>query len=345
MPTVLKLGSKGPQVARLQRALTAAGRPLKDDGDFGPKTASAVRLYQESFGYSPPDERVDLTWVELLEREARTNVPVVPSAPTPAPAPIPIPIPIPAPAPTPPTTTLAERIAKMTHEDFTAYMIDRRKFHRPMTRDAQKKPIFYYPDARQLDQITGACLHQTACDMGVNPERYDTISVHFVVLQNGEVLWECDEEWVLFHGNGYNAKTIGIEVNGRYSGLLDDPRTAHDEALATTWDDPTTKWRELPQDLTPEAAAALERLVIWIHENLRRKCVAAGKAFRLTKLVPHRSASATRQNDPGQAIWTIAVRLMKTLGLDDGGPGFVIPGSGGRPVPEAWDPRRVGVKY
>lgn len=48
---ILKLGSKGPEVANVQRELAALGyqhqgRPLKDDGDFGPTTRAAVEDFQ-----------------------------------------------------------------------------------------------------------------------------------------------------------------------------------------------------------------------------------------------------------------------------------------------------------
>ena len=43
--TVLKKGSKGPAVVTLQEFLK-----LKADGDFGPKTESAVKAWQKSHG-------------------------------------------------------------------------------------------------------------------------------------------------------------------------------------------------------------------------------------------------------------------------------------------------------
>lgn len=42
----LKRGAQGPMVVRLQRALTAAGYSVADDGDFGDGTDSAVRRFQ-----------------------------------------------------------------------------------------------------------------------------------------------------------------------------------------------------------------------------------------------------------------------------------------------------------
>jgi len=48
----LQRGSSGAAVAALQRALTSLGHPLKDDGDFGPKTEAAVRAFQVRRGLS-----------------------------------------------------------------------------------------------------------------------------------------------------------------------------------------------------------------------------------------------------------------------------------------------------
>ena len=47
---LLRLGSRGPDVAELQRLLTAAGFATKDDGVFGILTEAAVRSYQGEFG-------------------------------------------------------------------------------------------------------------------------------------------------------------------------------------------------------------------------------------------------------------------------------------------------------
>jgi hypothetical protein len=223
----------------------------------------------------------------------------------------------------------------ITCADFErAYLLDRRAFHRPLTRDAQRRPIPYEPPRRSL--VTGICLHQTACDMGLNPERYDTISVHYVVLRNGRATWHADHDRILYGGNGWNQRCIQIEVNGLYAGLEDDPETAVDESLKTTWDDPTTKIREQPQQVTPEAMATLRMLVRYIKL----------KTPTITKLVAHRQSSGSRRNDPGERIWREAVALHGELGLDDGGIGYAIPdGAGGKPIPEQWDARSKGIRY
>lgn len=46
----LSLGAKGPAVKRLQQALFIRGHELTDDGDFGAKTASALKIFQRNKG-------------------------------------------------------------------------------------------------------------------------------------------------------------------------------------------------------------------------------------------------------------------------------------------------------
>lgn len=45
---ILKKGSKGPDVSKLQEALNKNGAKLKVDGDFGPNTEAAVKKFQKT---------------------------------------------------------------------------------------------------------------------------------------------------------------------------------------------------------------------------------------------------------------------------------------------------------
>jgi N-acetyl-anhydromuramyl-L-alanine amidase AmpD len=218
----------------------------------------------------------------------------------------------------------------ITVNDFKALMLDRRKQYLPVYRDKQTKEfVGYKPQKRRAvpgvkTGITGIEFHQTAADMGVKPERYDAGSIHYYVLRNGVVTWHCDEDRVLFGGNGGNDRCIQIEVVGRYSGLLDNPNTMPNEANNTTWNDPTTKEKELPQDLTIDAAFSLRMLVRYLCD----------KFPSIKYFLSHRNFSKDRQADPGQAIWEQVVGLRRELGRSSGGKGFV---AGGYPNPSAWD--------
>ncbi len=299
-------------VIRLQRALNALAYSLKVDGALGPITRSAVMEFQRTHGLpvnGVPDEKM----LAALWRAV--------------------------PAEMPPVEKLKafDIDPPLDFEAFERSMIDRRDFHAPSYRDSHGKVIHYTPATADWTERTGTTLHQTACNMGERIERYDTTGAHYVVLLSGRVIRLCDNNRVVYHGNGWNARCIGIEINGLYAGREDDPNTAQDEALRSTWDDPSTPTREKPMRATPQAMLATRNLVRWIHWDIARN---GGK---MTKLVAHRQPSLDRRNDPGEAIWkAVALPLHAELGLDDGGVGFKI---GGYAIPECWGERCKGIAY
>ena len=65
MGPVLHLGSFGPEVERLQRALVAGGCPLPVDADFGPATLLAVRQAQGAAGLVADGIVGARTWAAL----------------------------------------------------------------------------------------------------------------------------------------------------------------------------------------------------------------------------------------------------------------------------------------
>ncbi|NUT55155.1 MAG: N-acetylmuramoyl-L-alanine amidase [Thermoleophilia bacterium] len=71
-PPLLRLGSSGWQVTRLQRLLRQHGylpEPAKVDGDFGEITDAAVRAFQELSDLEPDGLVGPLTWRALLAAE------------------------------------------------------------------------------------------------------------------------------------------------------------------------------------------------------------------------------------------------------------------------------------
>ncbi len=55
MTTVYKQGSRGEEVRKIQQALIAAGYKMYPDGVYGPKTAEAVKMFQQKAGLRPVD--------------------------------------------------------------------------------------------------------------------------------------------------------------------------------------------------------------------------------------------------------------------------------------------------
>jgi hypothetical protein len=223
----------------------------------------------------------------------------------------------------------------LSPDDFAATMIDRRRHHSPVVKTGERMER-YVPAVRTWAKTRGMTLHQTACNMGERVERYDMIGAHFAVLRSGRILWMADLDRIVYHGNGWNAQCVGIEVDGLYPGLEDDPDTAQDERLRTTWDDPSTPTREWPMALTEAAARSARRLCRWIPYEVARM------GGRVTVLGAHRQSSKDRRNDPGQSIWRqVALPVQSELNLTDGGEMFEI---GGYPIPKAWNPSYPG-KY
>lgn len=65
----LKIGSKGPEVERLQRQLG-----LKADGDFGPKTDAAVKAYQQKHGLKVDGVVGIKTWDHIMSRQSSSGI-------------------------------------------------------------------------------------------------------------------------------------------------------------------------------------------------------------------------------------------------------------------------------
>lgn len=183
---------------------------------------------------------------------------------------------------------------------------------------------------RPWSDVTGICLHQTACVLGERVERWETVGCHVGITRSGKVIWLHDFDRMVVHGNGWNRRTVGIEIDGLYAGVDGDP--------STVWDDPSTPRREQGMELTPEAVAAAQDAIRWICTEV------ADRAGNVRALVAHRQSSKDRRNDPGSAIWqAVALPMHAELGLGDGGIGFAI--GTGRPIPEEWDQRCAGVRY
>jgi hypothetical protein len=70
-PLVLRPGSQGAMVKKLQSSLVAAGHPVEVDGQFGPETEAAVRAFQESHAL-PVDGIAGLQTWHVLEAAPKT---------------------------------------------------------------------------------------------------------------------------------------------------------------------------------------------------------------------------------------------------------------------------------
>jgi hypothetical protein len=184
--------------------------------------------------------------------------------------------------------------------------------------------------------VDGITLHQTGVLYSVNDRqiaaangderlalatRAKKIAAHAVSF-DGFFTKTYPLSFYVYHGNGLNRRTLGLEVDGLYPGLLDKPDTIELEHLTSLWKGTATT---LTDRRVESARAALRYLV-----DEGRKL---GMPIRF--LYAHRQASATRRSDPGEEIWRRVVTqyAVPDLGLEVR-PAFTT--GTGRVIPEDW---------
>ena len=83
---LLKYGSRGDEVKKLQQALGSAGYSVDVDGIYGDKTRSAVRQYQRANGLGVDGIVGEQTWGALNKASAPTTEPDKPATEPDAPS-------------------------------------------------------------------------------------------------------------------------------------------------------------------------------------------------------------------------------------------------------------------
>jgi len=198
------------------------------------------------------------------------------------------------------------------------------------------------PVLRNPGDVDTIVVHQTAVEFGVSRRAIDAsggdatlalarraldVACHAMAFRAGFFVAAHDLPVYVNHGNRYNAKSLGVEIDGRYAGLEDDPSTAAREDLRTTWGGKPTA---LAQTTVDTACAAIR----WLVEEGRKI------GMPISKIVSHRQSSDMRRSDPGQAIWQrVVLPIARELDLE------VVrssPWREGRPVPVQWDPDGIG---
>lgn len=136
-----------------------------------------------------------------------------------------------------------------------------------------------------------------------------TVPAHVVALQSGDVVLGKPLAMFLYHANGANARSLGIEVEGKYAGIHDDGKGDVEALTAET------------------ACRALE---VAVDEGRK-----AGSPIRY--IVAHRQTSKSRRADPGEGLWRIFEAHAARLGLE---PRYnwtmKSRGLSGRPIPVDW---------
>ncbi len=217
---------------------------------------------------------------------------------------------------------LEKAYAALTKNGLNLNIIDERANH-PHAGRSVSMP--YRPWAN----ITAVVLHQTAAKMGENPSSWHSVPIHFGVTREGKIIQLYDLTEVCNHANGFNRRSVGIEIDGWYAGVEGQPNTL--------WQ-PNAQAKRQPMDLPSVQANAVKETVQWILNTV------AANGGKVTHIHPHRQSSRDRQSDPGSLIWqTIGLWAQQHLNLSDGGAAFTV--GDGLTIPQAWDARYVGNQY
>jgi hypothetical protein len=189
---------------------------------------------------------------------------------------------------------------------------------------------------RDPKSIRGIGIHQTACVFGPandSTARYRRalkVPCHALAFRDGVFATAFPMLWYVYHGNELNSFTYGLEIEGQYPGLLDDPSTPVREDEKTIWGGKATP---LDEQAIETARAALKYLY---EEGMRL-------GSPLQYIWAHRQSNGVKVSDPGQGLWQhvvldygVAKLGLKTQPEKTWG--------NGKPVPAQWDPNGVG-KY
>jgi len=247
----VKPGDHGEAVSRLQQALRAAADPLPrygSDGHFGGETSEALTKYCEGLGVSWSGGAVPMMVLAQLGLADRS---------------------------VPPAPAVQPRIYDLRLEAADPHPKARTSNGRTTKRDFAK--------------IEGVVLHQTAAKFG-QPRGDPTelglarralrVACHGMAF-DGLFVLAAPLDWHIYHADGFNPTTLGLELDGNFPGLLGGPSTNSRPVTPMT------------DGLVASAREGLRALV----EEGRK----LGAPVRY--IYAHRQADSWRRADPGEEAW------------------------------------------
>lgn len=175
-------------------------------------------------------------------------------------------------------------------------------------------------------RIDCLCWHQMDCRGSTKPGwlRWSTgdLAIHYAACCDGSAAWLYDLNACLWHGHGFNGRSVGIEVEGLFAGV---------EGRASTF--PRGHLPTVMTDAQVEAAKTCARHAV---------ATVAAHGGKIRYVVAHRQSRVDiKQRDPGEQVWKrVVIPVAAEFGLEIG-PTL----RGGADIPEAWDPRKTGVRY
>jgi len=184
------------------------------------------------------------------------------------------------------------------------------------------KPPKLFAHLRPWSSIIGVTLHQTGCEMPLQPLGWSRVNAHYGVSRLGTPILINRPEDMIWHAQRLSPTTIGIEIDGNYEGV---------EGLRSTLWAPGGG----PATLHPWAIDACNA----IYRDIAERFEAAGQEW--LAVYGHRQSSRTRRGDPGSAIWqAVGVPWRKRLACDARQCRQAF--GKGRPVPRVWDANGKG---
>lgn len=184
--------------------------------------------------------------------------------------------------------------------------------------------------------VTGIGIHQTACVFGPSNDidrrnrRALNVPCHALAFRDGTFVTAFPLPWFVYHGNALNEFSYGLECEGKYPGLPDDPTTPQREDEQSTWGGNPTPLDDL-------AIETFRAALKYLYEEGMKL------GSPLQYVWAHRQSNGQKPSDPGYGIWKHVVLdyAVAKLGLKTQ-PEKVW--RDGKTVPPQWDPKGVG-KY
>jgi hypothetical protein len=162
--------------------------------------------------------------------------------------------------------------------------------------------------SRRIKPVDAVVLHQMGLSRGNNLPRYLKVTAHFVILPDGSVAQLHPTSARLNASNDFNDRSVAIEFAGNL------------RSTRGLW------WR--PDRYGRDTLTAMQ---VESGRKLLRELGRQGVRF----VYAHRQSFIERGNDPGPEIWaSVGQWAINTLGMSDGGPGFVL--GSGQPIPDEW---------
>lgn len=297
----MRYNDKGGDVRDMQQALIDQGYPLLKygaDGHLGDESWEALQRYSEDFNVKWDPEVPSAVLEHLHHKEC-----ISPTIP-----------------PQPPPSAGDIKIYDLRSEQTS-----------PSPKSKVRGDVTV---ERNPKSVTGIVVHQTAVKYGLTQRQIDAsdgdtelamarrglnVACHVIAFHDGFLSWTNELKRYIYHGNGYNRYTLGIEIDGNYPGVIG----------GRTWNGkPAT---EVTDTIVKTACEGMRLLVEEGHKL----------GMPIWDVYAHRQSSAARRSDPGEELWKRVVLeyAVPVLGLV---PHQAKTIGEGRPVPVEWDPNGVG---